>query len=229
MKNFKIGIPELEELLNGGIPKGHIVSVLGSPGTGKSTLALQFIFEGLKNDENCIYLSLEESEEDIIKTADMLGWDLKPYIENEKLNLIRLSALNIKSTIDRVENDLPKLFKNSQRLAIDPITLYEMIHEFEAERREYLFKFAKNIKESGITTLLLSETNNQNHFQSKYGHIDYIADGIILLRRIREQKLGLVKMTIEVVKMRRVNHSKEIRPYTITQKGIVVHSESEVF
>ncbi|MBE0521711.1 MAG: KaiC domain-containing protein [Candidatus Methanoperedenaceae archaeon] len=228
MENVKIGIPGLDELLIGGIPKGHIVSVLGSPGTGKSTLALQFTYEGLKSGDNCIYLSLEESEEDITKTAEMFGWHIQPYIDNGTLNLIRLSALNIKSTIDRVENDLPRLFKNSQRLTIDPITLYEMIYESEAERRESIFNFAKNIKETGITTLLVSEANNENQFESKYGNIDYISDGIILLRRIRQQNLRLVTMVIEVSKMRRVDHSKEIRPYNITRNGMVVHS-AEVF
>lgn len=228
MENVKIGIPGLDELLNGGIPKGHIVSVLGSPGTGKSTLALQFTYDGLKNGDNCIYLSLEESEEDIIKTAEMFGWHIQPYIDSGTLNLIRLSALNIKSTIDRVENDLPKLFKNSQRLTIDPITLYEMIYESKAERRESIFNFAKNIKETGITTLLVSEASNENQFESKYGNIDYISDGIILLRRIRQQNLRLVTMVIEVSKMRRVDHSKEIRPYNITRNGMVVHS-AEVF
>jgi len=56
-------------MLLGGIPEGHTVAVLGSPGTGKSTFVLQFIYTGLKNDENCVYLSLEESELNLIKTA----------------------------------------------------------------------------------------------------------------------------------------------------------------
>ena len=92
MESVRMGIPGLDELINGGIPKGHIVSVLGTPGTGKSTLALQFTYEGLKNGENCIYLSLEECEEDIIKTAEMFGWDIRPYIEKDNLKLIYMDS-----------------------------------------------------------------------------------------------------------------------------------------
>jgi len=86
------GVIGLDEMLGGGLPAGHIVAFLGSPGTGKSTFALQFIYAGLQKSENCIYLSLEESEENIIKTASMFGWDLKPYITKKKLTLIRLTV-----------------------------------------------------------------------------------------------------------------------------------------
>jgi KaiC/GvpD/RAD55 family RecA-like ATPase len=129
MEVLNTGVTGLDEMLEGGIPAGHIIAILGSPGTGKSTFALRFIYTGLQKGESCIYLSLEESEENIIKTASMFGWDLKPYITNQKLILIRLSAMNVKATLSRVENDLPKLFKSFgvKRLSIDPITLFEIM------------------------------------------------------------------------------------------------------
>ena len=131
MELLNIGIPGLDEMLGGGIPKGHTVAVLGSPGTGKSTFALQFIYTGLQNNENCAYLSLEESEENLLKTAMIFGWDLKPYISNKKLTLVNLNTLNFKAAINSFESELPKLLRTSniERLAIDPITLYEMIYE----------------------------------------------------------------------------------------------------
>lgn len=223
------GIHGLDELLGGGIPQSHIVCILGSPGTGKSTFSMQFIHSGLEKDENCIYLSLEESEEDIITTSRMFGWDFEPYIKKKKLTLIRLSPLNIKATIERVEDDLPKLLRKSQRLVLDPITLYEMIHDSERERREHLFNFAQNVKKSGITTLMTSETSSTDPYNSKYGLIEYIADGVIILRRMRQTDMRQVSTIIEISKMRRVDHSKEIKPYNIGQNGVEVHSDSEVF
>src|SRR5659263_756512 len=95
MEVLNTGVTGLDEMLQGGIPKEHIVAVLGSPGTCKSTFALQFIYSGLLKGENCIYLSLEESEDMIVKTASIFGWVLKPFITNKKLVLIRLSAMNI--------------------------------------------------------------------------------------------------------------------------------------
>ncbi|MCX9081956.1 MAG: KaiC domain-containing protein [Candidatus Methanoperedens sp.] len=231
MDSLNTGITGLDEMLKGGIPKEHIIAVLGSPGTGKSTFALQFIYAGLQKGENCIYLSLEESEDTIVKTASIFGWDLKPYITNKKLVLIRLSAMNIKITASRVENDLPRLFESFgvKRLVIDPITLYEMLYESESERRERLFNFAEKIREHGITVVMTSETNNSNAYNSKFGLIEYIADGVIILRQVRPTDLRAVTTVIEISKMRRSDHSRDIKPYVISKNGIIVHSEAEVF
>ncbi|MFZ3168405.1 MAG: ATPase domain-containing protein [Candidatus Methanoperedens sp.] len=76
---------------------------------------------------------------------------------------------------------------------------------------------------------MTSETNNINPYNSKYGVIEYIADGVILLRQVRQNDLQSVATVIEVSKMRRIEHSKDIKPYSITKNGIVVHSEAEVF
>ncbi len=225
------GITGLDEMLGGGIPDGHIIAVLGSPGTGKSTFAMQSIYTGLKQGENCIYLSLEESEENIVKTAELFGWEFKSYIANKKLALIRFSAMNMKVTVNRVEDDLIKLFESFgvKRLVIDPITLYEMMYESESQRREHLFNFAEKMRENGITVILTSETNNTNIFYSKYGLIEYIADGVIILRQVRQTDLRAVTTIIEISKMRRVDHSRDIKPYMISKNGIVVHTEAEFF
>src|SRR3990172_1419526 len=231
MEIHKIGIVGLDEMIGGGIPGGHTVVVLGSPGTGKSTFALQFIYSGLQNYENCVYLSLEESEANLIKTAMIFGWDLKPYMTTKKLTLVNLNTLNFKATINRFESELPKLLKslNIKRIAIDPITLYEMLYDTETERRDHLFNFAQVIKETGVTAVMTSEISKDNPYYSKYGLIEYIADGVIIMRQVRHKDLGAVTTFLEVSKMRHVDHSREIKPYSITKNGIVVHSGSGVF
>jgi len=231
MTKLKTGISGLDEMLCGGIPEGHTVAVLGSPGTGKSTFVLQFIKTGLQNDENCVYLSLEESEENLLKTAMIFGWDLKPHIDNKKLTLVNFNRFNFKEMITRFESELPKLLKslNIKRLVIDPITLYEMIYDTELERRDHLFNFARVLKETGITVIMTSEISKENPYCSKYGLLEYITDGVIIMRQVRHADLTSVTTFIEVLKMRHLDHSKEIKPYNITNNGIVVHSDSGVF
>ncbi len=231
MNLLKTGVMGLDEMLCGGIPEGHTVAVMGSPGTGKSTFALQFIYTGLQNNENCVYLSLEESEENLMKTGMIFGWDLKPYIDNKKLTLVNFNRFNFKEMINRVESDLPKLLKslNIKRLVIDPITLYEMIYDTESERRDHLFNFGQVLKEMGITVVMTSEISKENPYFSKYGLIEYITDGVIIMRQIRREDLIAVTTFIEVLKMRHIDHSKEIKPYSITKNGIVVHSGSGVY
>ncbi|MCX9011855.1 MAG: KaiC domain-containing protein [Candidatus Methanoperedens sp.] len=231
MELLKTGILGLDNMLGGGIPSGHIVTVLGPPGTGKSTFALQFIYAGLQNSENCMYMSLEESEENIIKTASILNWDMQQYITNKKLTLVYLSKMDLKATVDLIENDLPKLFKlyKVKRLAIDSVTLYEMMHDSDSERRNHLFNLAQIVKEMAITTVMISEVSRENPYYSRYGLIEYIVDGVIILKQVRQSDKGAVTTVIEVSKMRHIEHSKEAKPYNITKNGIMVHSGSEVF
>ena len=231
MEVLSTGVTGLDEMLGGGIPKKHFVVFLGLPGMGKSTFALQFIYAGLKKGENCIYLSLEEGEERIINTASIFGWDLRPYIADRKLVLIRLSGVNLQSTIDRIENDLPKLLESTgaKRFVIDPITLYEIIFESESERREHLFNFTEKIRDTGVTLVMTSEANINNSYYSKFGLIEYIADGVIILRQVRQSDLQAATTVVEISKMRNINHSREIKPFIISDNGIVVHNNSEVF
>jgi len=231
MNILKTGVLGLDEMLCGGIPEGHTVAVLGSAGTGKSTFALQFIYTGLQDNENCVYLSLEESEENIMKTGMIFGWDLKPFIENKRLTLINFNRFNFKEMINRFESDLPNLLKslNIKRFVIDPMTLYEMIYDKESERRDHLFNFAQVIKEIGITVVMTSEISKENPYCSKYGLIEYITDGVIIMRQVRREDLIAVTTFIEVLKMRHIDHSKEMKPYSITKNGIVVHSGSGVY
>lgn len=231
MEFVRTGIIGLDEMLGGGIPKGHTVAVLGSPGTGKSILALQFIYAGLQNGENCVYISLEQTEESLITTAELFGWGIKTYIDSNNLELIHLSPQNIKAAIHRIQDTFPSLFKsfNAKRLAFDPVTLFEMVHDSEPERRDHVFNLVQMIKNAGVTALLTSEINNENPFYSKYGLIEYISDGIILLRQVRQEDLGTVMRVIEVAKMRFVAHSKEIKSYDITNKGFAVYSTEGIF
>jgi len=86
----RTGIDGLDEMLQGGFPENHIVVVMGSFGTGKTTLALQYIIDGLKKGEPCIFISLEEDKDSITRNAASFGWDLSGAIEKKKLGLFKL-------------------------------------------------------------------------------------------------------------------------------------------
>ncbi|MCD1296065.1 KaiC domain-containing protein [Methanocella sp. CWC-04] len=231
MKLLSTGVNGLDELLHGGFPEKHMVVVFGGMGTGKSTLALQFIVNGLMKGEKTVYMSLEERENEIVESARGFGWDIQSFIDNNMLILIRLDPNDIKSTLSRIKNEMPKLIKSfgASRLVIDSITLFEMMFSDEAERRLNLFEIFAILKETGVTALITSEAAREDSYSTRYGLVEYVADGVIMLRYVRQDELRDVKLAVEVVKMRRHNHSRSIKPYDITNEGIVVHSESEVF
>jgi KaiC domain protein len=220
------GIKGLDAILGGGIPKGYVVAVIGSCGTGKTTLGLHFIYEGLKNGENCIVLSFEEDEESIIRNATSVGMKLGEF---KNLQIIRLEAMSVKKSFEKVESELPELIRsfNAGRILIDSISILETLFS-EQERYQVLSAFKRILKSHGVTAIFTSEADKFQPTSSKYGILEYICDGLICLKMIRKSELDEPSLGLEVVKMRGIKHSRKPKPYTITEKGIIVYEEAEI-
>jgi len=231
MDRVKTGIAGLDEMLEGGLPKSHTVVVMGSFGTGKTTFGLQFVSEGLRQGEKGIYITLEEDERSIIDDAKSFGWDLKPAVDAKKLVIVKLEPTDAKTTISRIKSELPEFVKSfgATRIVIDSISLLNMLFETEHDKRTNLFNLAQMIKKTGATCLMTAEVKDDNPMASRDGLIEYIADGVISLRYDEPKERSEIQLTVRIVKMRRINHSRRVKPYSITNKGIEVHSGAEVF
>ena len=228
MMKIKTGIEGLDIMLGGGIPQGHTVAVIGSFGTGKTTFAMQYIWEGIKNGEKCIFISLEEDEKSIIESAKNFDWDFSSYMDRQLL-LVKLDPEDAQSSINRIEAELPQIIREfgATRIAVDSVSLITMMLKEDEEKRRAVFLLSKSIKESGATAIFTAEVDPKNPFMSREGIVEYVVDGVILLSFKEEaNKLNLV---LRVVKMRRTKHSREVKPYEITERGIKVLSESTVF
>ncbi|MCK5309891.1 MAG: KaiC domain-containing protein [Thermoplasmata archaeon] len=225
------GVAGLDEMLGGGVPGGQIIALMGSCGTGKTTLSLQFIWAGLQKGEKGIFISLEESEEATINNARTYGWDIQPYIADKTLTLVKLEPSDAKSTIGRINSELPAYIKNNQvkRVVFDSVSLLSMLFDTDSDRRSGLFDLCKHIKDSGATALFTAEVNSENPNVSRDGLVEYVADGVILLRYNETSDGSDIQLSVRIVKMRRANHSRRIKPYNITNNGIEVHSKAEVF
>ncbi|MEM2726788.1 MAG: KaiC domain-containing protein [Archaeoglobaceae archaeon] len=221
------GIEGLDAILGGGIPKGYVVAVIGSYGTGKTTLGLHFIYEGLKNGESCIVLSFDEDEESILRNANSVGMDLQKF---NNLQIIRLEALSVKKSFERVESELPELIRslNASRMLIDSISVLENLFT-EQERYQILSSMKRILRSLGVTAIFTSEADKFLPTASKFGILEYICDGMICLKMIRKSELDEPTLGLEVVKMRGIKHSRKPKPYMITERGIVVYEEAEVF
>jgi len=225
------GISGLDEMLGGGMPKGHTVVVIGAFGTGKTTFSLQFVHEGLKQGESALFISLEEDEDSMVKNAMSYGLDLKPYISQNKLRLIKLEPSDAKATVNKIKTDLPEFIRSfgATRIALDSVSLFNMMFDDMPEKRKQLFNLYKLLKDTGATTLLTAEADLGNLRASKDGLAEYVSDGVILLRYLEKDEIGEVQLSVQIVKMRRVKHSRRIKPYAITDNGIIVQTEAEVF
>jgi KaiC domain protein len=224
------GIDGLDEMLSGGIPRGHIITVMGSFGTGKTTFGMQFLMQGLINGEKGIFISLEEDVDSITANAASFGWDLRPYLKDKKLSVIKLEPADAKATVTRVKSELPDFIKkfSATRVVVDSISLLNMMFADDNERRARLFGLCQQLKTTGATCVFTAEVKDDNPRSSRDGLVEYVSDGVIGLR-FNERENGEVQLVIQIMKMRRLQHPRSIKPYSITDQGLEVHGDMEVF
>jgi len=217
-------------MLSGGLLQNSICAIIGTYGTGKTTVAMEFVYEGLKRGEKVIYISLEEREEVLLATMAQKGWDVSSYL-NTSFYMLRLDPTDFNLAISSIKSELPSLIHSigANRVVIDPISLFEGLFKDEAVRRTEMFKFIELMRDEKCTLALTSETDKDSSYGSKYGLVEYLSDTVILLRYARSSNLSEVHLVLEVVKMRRSPHSREIKPFEIMQDRVVVYSEASVF
>lgn len=231
MDRVRTGIEGLDDMLEGGLPRGHAVAVMGSFGTGKTTFGLQFLHQGLQDGEKGIFISLEEDQESILANALSYGWDLRQYVDARRLAVLKLEPTDAKSSITRVRSELPELVRSfgASRIVVDSVSLLNMLYDTLPEKRVSLFNMIQMFKGTGATCLMTAEVQDQNPNASRDGLIEYAVDGVIGLRYEEHPEMGEVKLTIRVMKMRRIKHSRRVKPYSITDQGIEVHSDADAF
>jgi len=222
------GIAGLDHMTYGGFVKGTNNLIVGKPGTGKSTIATQFLFEGLKNNEGAVYISLEEKKEKFMENMEQFGFRLREY---EQKNIFRYVEVKPKEILVNIEEGIPTIENsvrevNAQRVVLDSITAFLLIFETEKQQRDLTKQLFDRIDRWNTTTVFISEIEEED---AKFG-VDYLADSIIRLdlKLDTERKRGRVR-TIEVFKMRGTNHRHTIVPFEINSEGVEVHPEAMIF
>jgi KaiC/GvpD/RAD55 family RecA-like ATPase len=212
------GIHGLDQLIEGGFVKGSAVLVSGPAGTGKTIFCAQYIWEGLKRGETCMFITLEERPEDILDDIEPFGWDFKKYIKEKKLFLSYKDPFQITDITSPLLDEIKE--KKVQRVAIDSTAVFGMYYKEPFEIRKQLLKLLNGLKDTGATSLLTSELPEEATTLAKFGVEEFIADGVILLHF-----LGLGEKTyysLQIRKMRRTDHGKDTYPMLIGKGGILV-------
>jgi circadian clock protein KaiC len=217
------GVPELDKMMGGGILEGDSLLVAGPSGTGKSTLATQFIAEGLRRGESGIMAIFEERPEGYTRRADMFGLKLKAAEQKGTLETLYLRPLDL--SVDETMQEILDAIERvgARRLVIDSLVGFEMALApgFRADFRESLYRMIGALTGAGIT--ILSTVEVEDTFTGMpFSHyaISFLTDDILRLRYVEID--GQLRKVMVVIKMRGGNHSKDIREYVITGKGVVV-------
>ena len=220
---LSIGIPELDKMMGGGILEGDSLLVAGPSGTGKSALATQFISEGLRHGEAAIMAIFEERPEGYTSRADSFGLDLATALEQGKLEILYLRPLDL--SVDETMQEILDAIKrvDAKRLVIDSLVGFEMALApgFRADFRESLYRMIGALTGAGVTILSTVEVED-TFTEMSFSHytISFLTDDIVRLRYVEID--GQLRKIVIVIKMRGGNHSKDIREYVITDKGVVV-------
>ena len=224
-ERISMGISALDDMLGGGIFVGSSTFITGSPGTGKSTLGLSFLAEGLKNGETCLYAGFEESKKQVLRNAKNFGWDFEKY-EREGLLVMRCIYPNEKHLEEHLA-DIRQIVeeKKIKRCVVDPLSAISSAFSPDA-----FISFSKRLngylKTQEVTPLFTSATTSLiENTKDVDAHLSTLSDNIILLRYVEMQ--GDVQCVINIIKMRGSEHSKNLRMYNITDKGFVVGKSLE--
>ena len=221
MERIKTGIAELDAMLKGGFMPGDAVLLTGSAGTGKTTLALQYLVNGVtKFGDKGIYVTFEELPDQIYRDALNLGWDLRKLEDEDKLRIICTSP-NIMLETDEGDNILDQPIKEIQprRIVIDALSHLEMFVPKEEIRSE-VYRLVRHLKMKNLSSLLLWE-NPQilgQSFSVTDAGIGFLVDCIVVLKFVEIE--SAMKKALMVLKMRGSDHDKHLREFQLTSEGV---------
>jgi circadian clock protein KaiC len=199
------------------------VLVAGPSGTGKSALATQFIAEGLSKGEPGIMAIFEERPNGYTRRADSFGLKLQVAEKTGALEVLYLRPLDL-SVDETMQAILDAIVRvGAKRVVIDSLVGFEMALApgFRTDFRESLYRMIGALTGAGITILSTVEVeDNFTSLQFSRYAISFLTDDIIRLRYVEID--GQLRKTLVIIKMRGGNHSKDIREYVITDKGVVI-------
>ncbi|MBU4351960.1 MAG: AAA family ATPase [Nanoarchaeota archaeon] len=227
-ERVKTGIPGFDELVLGGIPRGKIVLLSGTPGTCKTIFGLQFLYNGATMfNEKGLFVTIEERVEGLKEQARQFGWDFDSLEKQGIIKLLRLDSANIKGITSKEimkyaqRNNVKRLVLDSlSALAINTPNVYsEGKSMSDIKVMQFIYCFINDLKKDGMTTFLISQT--QGDELSRDSVSEFTCDGIVYIKY--ENLGGEYSRHLMIRKMRETKHSEDIHPIEISKDGLILH------
>ena len=228
MERVVTGIAGLDEMLNGGIPAGRHIALYGGPGAGKTSFAFEYLYRGAKAGENGLYITLEETADDIVdnmkNTFPMLT-DVSQIVSQKKLEIIKPDKLELESVANLLEDRITS--NNVKRAVIDSSTMIRLSFNSDIEFRQTLFEFLSLLRNLDVTTVTTVEATTSKREEMRYDIEHFTMDGIINLYNLDRDDRRI--RALEIFKMRGTDHSRDLVPFKVTPNGIKVYVGEKVF
>lgn len=223
LERVKTGVDAFDELVMGGLPRSRSTVVGGTPGSGKTVFATQFLAHGITHfNENGVLVTFEEPPADIEANMGGFGWDLAGWRKEGRLAFVDASPppndelvlgdFDLAGLLARIQHAAKSV--KAQRVVLDSLTqLFDhFIGDPKILRRE-LFHISTALKKSGLTVLMTAERNSEYGEITRHRLEEFVADNVVILRNVlyREKR----RRTIEVLKMRGSHHVEGEAPFTL--------------
>jgi circadian clock protein KaiC len=222
-RRISTGVPGLDEMMGGGIPAGDAVMLAGPTGTGKTTIATQFLGRSHRDGEAVVAAVFEEYPDNYLARGTKLGVDLNEMVRSGKLRVIYLRPLDL--SVDETLAAILDAVKETgaTRVVIDSLSGFEiaLAPAFREDFRESFYRLIGALTATGVTVLMTNEVGGPRADMSFTGErVSFITDDIIIQRYV--EIAGELRTVLAVVKMRGSSHSREFREYVITREGAVI-------
>ena len=222
-KRVRTGITGLDDMLRGGFLPGTTVLVRGAAGTGKTSLAMQYLVHGaMEEGETGLLISFEEFPSSLFRDAASLGWDLETLEREGRLHLMFTSPEVFLAGLEIPDSPLEQTLHdaNITRLALDSVTHFDRIVKNSLELRRTYNRVVNGLRREGVTSILLAEEPRATIGQTDKAGLSFVVDTVLLLRYVEIE--SAIQRALLVLKMRGSDHTKEIRRFEIRSGGLDV-------
>lgn len=227
------GVPGFDELVGGGLPTRGLYVLSGPPGSGKTTFSAHFVGQGAFDDEKCLYLTMHETESEIVEAMAGFDFDFDQAVETGRIKFLNVlaegnenllspgSAGTFRSGVQSMSTRLVGFVEQHSidRLVIDSAM---MVRYFYSDEDHSFLQFVAALKQADTTSLLVSEMTDPTSYSDEH----YLANGVIFLHNYLDG--GGMRRGVQTLKMRGTDIDADIRELEFTNRGLTVRSDRKV-
>jgi circadian clock protein KaiC len=223
------GIPGLDLITFGGLPRTRLTLIAGTAGSGKTVFLCQFLATGIDVGEPGVFVTFEERPEAIRRNMRSFGWDIPDWEAQDKWTFVDASPRQMDTVYNGDDYDLTPLLSRvtnaiervgASRVAIDSVG--SLVSQFDqvAPARRTLFRLAEALEQAGVTTVMSTERSDDYGPIGRLGFEEFVADNVAILRNALDGEKR--RRTIEILKMRGCSHLRGEHLFTLLTDGIAI-------